>query len=248
MNIITGISYGEECRVVDLTVKYSISKFTIFVNKLIKILLKKVGNKNLWFFRVVKILLSQNATSHRRFIWKLWWSANKRFSTILRMPISFQAIHPCPWYQFSRLDVVAMLGWTLVIWPGEQDFSLSLAIQKKYQPHVLVATAFDAGPSKYEFWNNINELKANGAVVAFNVDALKLETSLHKAVPEEETLEFGYDVFQYLNIYFQDITRWMSEDINGKIHRIRWCASWLRTLNQCPIAINWENGMVDYNG
>lgn len=84
-----------------------------------------------------------------------------------------------------------------------------------------MATAFDAGPSKYEFWNNINELKANGAVVAFNVDALKLETSLHKAVPEEETLEFGYDVFQYLNIYFQDITRWMSEDINGKIHRIR---------------------------
>ena len=53
-----------------------------------------------------------------------------------------------------------------------------------------MATAYYDKPTKSEFWNNIKELQANGAAVAFNVDALRLDDSLHEAWFEDETFKF----------------------------------------------------------
>ena len=81
-----------------------------------------------------------------------------------------------------------------MIQPGEQDFSLSLAIQRKYRPRVLVATSYDALPKNRAFWDNIKELEANGAIVAFKIDARKLETSLHKAGVEGELQLTSFEI------------------------------------------------------
>lgn len=61
---------------------------------------------------------------------------------------------------------------------GEQDFSLSLAIRKKYAPKMLIATAYFKEPPKQDYWVNIDQLGTLGTIVKFNINALDLESSL----------------------------------------------------------------------
>eukprot|EP01084_Bolivina_argentea_P011640 21761_1 len=64
---------------------------------------------------------------------------------------------------------------------GEQDFSLSLAIKKKYNPKIVIATAYYQEPPKQAYWENIEQLAISGCIVKFKVDAINLESSLIQA-------------------------------------------------------------------
>ena len=74
----------------------------------------------------------------------------------------------------------------LILCPGEQDFSLSVAIMQKYKPKYLVATAYYQEPPNEDYWNNIGQLAIHGNIVKFNVDALNLEKSLKQAGVEQK--------------------------------------------------------------